>query len=201
MGQASVAQVQNVLNKSPIGIPIPILQPIAKNDTISFYEKGLVGDWSLYNKQIGVVREVHYPVRLNNTIKYFDTIQNNSSLDLSNKNFLFSTGTNISIPSITSFTGNAIAFTVNSEDTGMVVYQQSFYPHWFYNNGKEKKAIQQYATNFIAVPLVKGENKIEIIFEPTKVKTGMVISLVMFCIIVILLLFNPAYIRRSLFPS
>ena len=201
VGQASEAQVQNVLNKSPEGIPIPALQPVSKNDTISLYEKGLIGDWSFYNKQIGVVREVHYPVRLNNTIKYFDTIQNNSSLDLSNKNFLFSTGTNISIPSVTSFTGNAIAFTVNSADTGMVVYKQSYYPHWFYNNGREKKEVQQYSTNFIAAPLMKGENKIEITFEPTKVKTGMLISLVMFCIIVILLLFNPAFIRRSLYPS
>jgi hypothetical protein len=201
VGQASVAQVQNVLNKSSKGIPIPALQPVCKNDTISLYEKGLIGDWSFYNKQIGVAREVPYPVRLNNTRKYFDNIQNNSSLDLSNNNFLFTTGTNNSTPSITSFTGNEIAFTINSADTGMVVFQQSFYPHWFYNNGKEKKEIQKYATNFIAVPLVKGENKIEIIFEPTKVKTGMFISLVMFCIIVILLLFNPAFIRRSLYPS
>ncbi|MEO5782254.1 MAG: hypothetical protein ABIQ07_03230, partial [Ginsengibacter sp.] len=201
VGQASVAEVQGVLNKSSKGIPIPALQAVSKNDTISLYEKGLVGDWSLYNKQPGVTREVPYPIRLNNTIKYFDTIQNNPSLDLSNNNFLFVTGANDSKPSVTSFTGNEIAFTLISADTGSVVYQQSFYPHWFYDNGKEKKEVQQYGTNFIAAPLMKGENKIVLTFEPSKVKTGMLISLATFCVIVVLLLFNPAFIRRSLSPS
>ena len=201
VGQASVAEVQHVLNQSPKGILIPALQPISKNDTISIYEKGLVGDWSFYNKQIGVVKEVPYPIRLNNTIKYFDTIQFTPSLDLTKTDFLFTTNSNDAKPGITSFTGNEIAFTLSSADTGLVIYQQAFYPHWFYNNGKEKKEVMQYSTSFMSASLVKGENKIELTFEPSKVKIAMLISLVMFCVIVLLLLFNPAFIRRSLFPS
>ena len=201
VGQASVAEVQHVLNKSPKGIPIPALQPVTKNDTISIYEKGLVGDWSLYNKQIGVAREVPYPIRLNNTIKYLNIIQINSYLDFTKNDFLFTTNTNNAKPGIISFTGNKIAFTLSDADTGLVVYQQAFYPHWFYNNGKEKKEVLQYQTSFMSIPITKGENKIELTFEPSKVKTGMLVSLVMFCVIVLLLLFNPAFIRRSLFPS
>lgn len=198
VGQASVADVQRVLNKSPKGIPIPSLQSVTKNDTVSIYEKGLVGDWSLYNKQIGVTKEVPYPIRLNNTIKYFETIEINPSLSLAQNDFLFTTNTNDSKPAITSFTGNEIAFTLTAPDTGYIVYQQTFYPYWFYDNGKEKKKVQQYTTNFIAVPLVKGENKIEITFEPQKIKIAMLISLIFFSVVVILLLFNPAFIRRSL---
>ena len=201
VGQASVADVQRVLNKSSKGIPIPALQPVIKNDTISIYEKGLVGDWSLYNKQIGVTREVSYPIRLNNTIKYFDTVETNPSLSLAQNDFLFSKNLNDTKPIVISFTGNKIVFTVNAADTGRIIYQQAFYPFWFYDNGKEKKEVQQYATNFIAVPIAKGENKIEITFEPQKVKVAMLISLIFFSMVVILLLINPAFIRRSLSPS
>ena len=201
VGQASVADVQRVLNKSPKGIPIPALQPVTKNDTVSVYEKGLVGNWSFYNKQIGVTREAPYPIRLNNKIKYFDTIETNPSLALTQNDYLFSPNINDIKPVITSFTGNKLIFSITAADTGRIVYQQAFYPNWFYNNGKEKKEVLQDATGFIAVPLAKGENKIEITFEPRKIKVAMLISLFFFSVIVIILLVNPAFIRRSLFPS
>jgi hypothetical protein len=201
VGQASVADVQRVLNKSPKGIPIPALQPVIKNDTLGIYEKGLVGNWSFYNKQIGVTNEAPYPIRLNNTIKYFDTIDTNPSLVLTQNDYLFPTNINDTKPVIISFTGKKIAFTINATDTGRIIYQQAFYPYWFFDNGKEKREVLEHATGFIAVPLVKGENKIEITFEPTKIKVAMLISLIFFSVVVILLLFNPAFIRRSLFPS
>ena len=198
VGKASVAEVQRVLNKSPKGIPVPLLQPVINNDTISKYEKGLVGNWSFYNKQIGVKEEAPYPIKLNNTKKYFAAIETNPSSNLNKNNFLFTTNLNDAKPMITSFTGSQIKFTITAADTGRIIYQQAFYPYWFYDNGKEKQEVQQYATDFIAVPLVKGENKIEITFEPQKIKIAMLISLIIFSTIVILLLFNPAFIRRSL---
>lgn len=199
VGKASVADVQAVLNRSPKGIPIPLLQPVSKNDTISIEEKGLVGDWSFYNKQVGVVSEVPYPIRLNKTKKYFDTIQVTPSLDLRNKNFLFTPGGNNINSQLTSFTGNKLTSSALSADTALIVFQQAFYPHWFYNNGKEKKEVLQYSNAFISVPLLKGQNQIELTFEPQKVKAGMIVSLVSLLLTVLLLLFDPAFIRRSLF--
>jgi len=201
VGQASVTDVQRVLNKSPKGIPIPMLQPVTKNDTVSIYEKGLVGNWSFYNKQIGSVVEAPYPIRLNNTIKYFDILERNPALALTQNDYLFSANLNDTKPVVTSFTGNKIAFTVNVADTGKIIYQQAFYPYWSYDNGKEKKEVQQTSTGFIEAPIAKGENKIEIAFEPQKIKVAMLISLIFFSVLVILLLINPAFIRRSLFPS
>ncbi|MDB5198804.1 MAG: hypothetical protein JWO92_767 [Chitinophagaceae bacterium] len=201
VGKASVAEVQRVLNKSPKGIPTPALQPIINNDTTGIYEKGLTGDWSMYNKQIGVVTQVPYPISLKNTKKYFETIQVNPSLNISKNDFLFTTVSNNAKPAITSFTGNKIEFTVTSPDTGQIVYQQAWYPYWFYNNGKEKKEVQQYSNAFMSIPIIKGENRIELTFEPRKVKAAMLASIIIFCLVVILLLINPAFIRRSLFPS
>ena len=201
VGKASVAQVQSVLNKSAKEIPIPVLQPIINNDTTSVEEKGLVGDWSFYNKQIGTQQQAFYPISLNSTQKYFKAIKTNPSLSFIKKDFLFTTNSNNIKPVVTDFNGSKIKFIITAEDSGSIVYQQAYYPHWFYNNGKEKKEVQQFSNVFIAVPISKGENKIEIIFDPQKIKMAMLLSLIIFSIMVILLLFNPAFIRRSLFPS
>ncbi|MGI8584555.1 MAG: hypothetical protein ACR2KX_20385 [Chitinophagaceae bacterium] len=200
VGKASVSHVQSVLNKSLKGIPLPTLQPIINNDTINTEEKGLVGDWSFYGKQIGVREEVPYPIKLVTTTKYFESIKNNSSLNFTNNDFLFTTDLNNTKPEITTFTGDKIIFTLPSFYTGNIVYQQGFYPHWFYNNGKEKKEVQKYANTFMSVPIIKGQNKIELTFEPKKVKVAMAVSLIIFLLITLLLVFNPKFIRRTLLP-
>ena len=200
VGKASVAQVQNVLNKSPKGIPIPKLQPVINNDTIASEEKGLVGDWSFYNKQIGVINEVPYPVNLKNIKRYFDDMKINAMPGVSMNNFLFSTNINSIKPEIIFFTGSKLKFRLSSQDDGTVVYQQAFYPHWFYSNGKEKKEVWN-SDPFISAPVKAGLNQIEFYFEPKKVIIAMLISLIIFSIIIILLLINPPFIRKSLFPS
>lgn len=200
VGKSSTKEVQQVLNMSPKGIPVPSLLPIINNDTISTKEKGLVGDWSFYNKQIGVKKEVPYPIRLKNTIAYFEWIRLKPGMTFLNENFLF-TG-NASPPSITEFSGNNLKFKINVQsDSDYIIYQQAFYPHWYYNNGKEKKEVLKHFSGFMEAPLIKGENQLEFSFEPTKVKIGMVISLISFIMILLILIFNPPFIRRSLFPS
>ncbi len=199
VGKASVAEVQMILNKSPKGIPIPVLQPINSNDTITVQEKGLVGDWSFYNKQIGVKKEAPYPIQLKNTKVYFEWIRLTHGITFLNENFLFAR--NATKPEIVKFTGNNIKFKTSvNNDSDHVIYQQVFYPHWFYSNGKEKKEVLNHF-GFMAAPLIKGENEIEFSFEPKKVKIGMLITLISFLVIVLLLLLNPLFIRRSLFPS
>jgi hypothetical protein len=200
VGKASTKEVQLVLNKSPKGIPIPALHPIINNDTTSTGEKGLVGDWSFYNKQIGVAKEVPYPIRLKNTIAYFELIRLAPGATYLNENYLFTE--NSSLPTITEFSGNNIKFKISvNSDSDRIVYQQAFYPHWYYNNGKEKKEVVNSFFGFMDAPLIKGENNVEFSFEPTKVKAGMIISLAAFIMIALTLIFNPPFIRRSLFPS
>ncbi|MDQ6757016.1 MAG: hypothetical protein M3004_08770, partial [Bacteroidota bacterium] len=196
-----VAEVQHVLNKSPKGIPLPKLQPIIMNDTITPEEKGLIGDWSLYNKQIGVISEVPYPIMLKNTKEYFKWIEVEPSFNPSERNFLFTENPTESQPLITSFTGNKLAFKILSSDSNNIALLQAYYPHWYYNNGKEKKKVLKGVFGLIYIPIAKGENEIIFSFEPKKVIVGMIISLTIFCGIIILLLLNPPFIRRSLYPS
>jgi hypothetical protein len=199
VGKASVSQVQAVLNRSPHGIVIPALQPINMIDTLNSVEKGLVGDWSMYNKQIGTTAAVPYPILLKNTIQYFDTIQADTSASLMKKNFIFTAGglqkssdRSINNIHIIFFKPHKVKLTVAVPDSGMLIYQQNLYPHWFYNDGIGKKEVLPYGISFFCAPLIRGKNEIEFSFEPVKVKAGMLVTLSSFIIIVLLLLLlNP----------
>lgn len=173
VGKASVAQVQHVLNRSPKGIPTPVLQPIIANDTLGNDEKGLVGDWSLYNKQIGVTKEVPYPIILKNMRGYFEN--RDTTNDCMNKAFLF-TGTGGNDIVITSFSPGKIRVATTADSSSRLVLQQNFYPHWFYQNGAEKKEVDKAGINFMSAPIYKGSNEIIFSFEPTFIKWMMVLS-------------------------
>ena len=190
-GKASVAEVQRVLNKSPKGIPIPILQPIKNIDSFTTEEKGLAGDWSLYNKQIGVKDEVPYPIILKNMSAYFENRKRYPDNNFLNKPFIFIEGAkdkNNMI--IKSFSPNKITLAVTADSPTRIILQQNFYPHWFYQNGANKSAVDKAGISFMSAPVSKGQNKIIFSFKPTAVKWAMLLSAIVF-VIYCLLLFIP----------
>lgn len=187
VGKASVAQVQSVLNQSPKGIPSPKLIPLINNDKVSANEEALVGNWSLYNKQIGTAKFVPYPIMLKNMMAYFDKdsiINQENHLD---KPYIFADDTTVTSITVQSFAPQKIDVTVVSNAASQLVLQQNFYPHWYYFNGVEKKAVNQYGINFMSVPVAKGENHISFLFEPAKLKIAMLLSAVVFIICCVLL--------------
>ncbi len=190
VGKASVAQVQAVLNKSPKGIPTPSLLPINQNDSVSTEEKGLVGDWSLYNKQIGCKEEVPYPIILKNMRTYFEKDALTKKENRLDKPFIFSADPeNVSVVKRLSFSPQKIQLNINSPGESQLVLQQNFYPHWFYNNGTDKKEMNQYGINFMSLPLSKGDNNISVTFEPALVKATMLFSLIIFILCCLVLIF------------
>ncbi len=188
VGKASVADVQSILNRSAQGIPIPVLQPVYMNDTLTTAEKGLVGNWSLYNKQIGVKEEVAYPVILKNTREYFEKKDMIPSNNFQNQPFIFV------VPKkensrivISQFSPNKINVSLNADTSARLVLQQNFYPHWFFYNGKEKTAVGHAGINFMSAPVSKGENSIIFSFEPVRVKWMMLLSACSLLVLIILL--------------
>lgn len=190
VGKASVSQVQAVLNKSPKGIPVPRLIPAIQNDSVSIAEKELVGDWSLYNKQIGARKEVPYPIVLKNTRTYFEKDAMTGKENYLNKPFIFSNDTAAAIEiNIVSFSPQKIDLIINSQAASQLILQQNYYPHWFYNNGKEKKEMAAFGTNFMSVPYEKGISNISLSFEPTMVKQAMMLSFIVFILCCLALIF------------
>jgi hypothetical protein len=182
-GKASLAQVQLVLNKSPKGIPIPYLQPITKNDTLETLEKDLLGNWSMYNKQIGTLQEVPYPIQLKNSKAFFTLNENGKGWNYNDQAFLFlKNKKEADSIVINSFSPDKITLSVFSEKSTALIFQQNYYPHWFYQKGDLKNIVQKDGVNFMSIPVDKGINKITIIFDPKLVKNAMVMSALLFII-------------------
>jgi len=188
VGKASVAQVQSILNTSPRGIPIPALQPIMLNDSSSLQQKLMIGDWSMYNKQIGTKLEVTYPIILKNSRAYFDKDAISGNENHLNKPFIFVADSSKSSISLQSFSPQIMQLTVNSNAPSQVVLQQNYYPHWYYAIGSEKKPMNAFETSFMSAPVAKGNSNIRFMFQPTIVKATMLFSAMVFCIYCLILL-------------
>ena len=183
VGKASVAQVQMVLNKSPKGIPIPTLKPIKDILSIPEKEQELTGDWSMYNKQIGVKTEVPYPIILKDMNAYFLSLEDKIEDNYLDQPFIFiKDPVNKNNVIIQSFSPNKITVTANTDTSTKMVLQQNFYSHWFYNNGVSKTPVQQEGVNFMSASLVTGANKITFSFEPSNVIYAMMLSAALFMI-------------------
>jgi len=178
-GKASVADIQKVINQSPKGFPAPALKPIIDNNWATKEQNDMAGDWSLYSKQIGTRAEVLYPIALKNSRHYFEVNEKDTSQHFLYKPFLFAVDSSTLI-NITAFSPNKIDMIVKAKDSTQLALQQNFYPHWFYNNGIEKKEVNPYSISFMSIPVKQGENEISVGFEPTLVKKMMLLSLMVF---------------------
>ncbi|MEO6489245.1 MAG: hypothetical protein ABIO04_04820 [Ferruginibacter sp.] len=176
VGKASVAQVQHVLNRSEKGIPIPPLQPVFMNDSLNIDEKALVGDWSMYNKQIGVKEKVPYPIILKNMDAYFNQRQKKYL----EKPFVFiePTGPEDKLV-VNSFSPNKITVSVTSDTSSVLILQQNYYPHWYYINGSNKRPVDKAGVNFMSAPIRNGK-LVTFSFQPLFVEWMMLLSAVCF---------------------
>ena len=189
VGKASVAQVQTILNKSPKGIPLPALQPVKNNDTSTIQQKEMIGDWSMYNKQIGVKKQVAYPIILKNMNSYFLNIERISNNNFLDKPFIFiEDAKNDSSLIIEKFSPNKIVTHFTANSLSQLILQQNYYPHWYYYNGVQKKEVEKAGINFMSSPTIKGTQTISFSFEPTLVKCAMLLSLITFVIYFLLFL-------------
>lgn len=190
VGKASVAELAHIQQKAPKGIPTPPLQPISENDTITLDERLLFGEWSCYNKQIGTDKLINYPVKLKNYTSYFIELNKDSSLAVSKLPYIFITDTadrqkirlteNILPGEIKHFSTNKLVINHKYQKSHYIVYLQNYYPHWFYSQQKKNATpVSKAGINFIAIPGSSlNEGDVTIFFNPSKVKTGMLISLI-----------------------
>jgi hypothetical protein len=197
VGKASVAQVQKILDQSPNGIPLPVLQPIKNIDTITTEKKLMIGDWSMYNKQIGVKSEVSYPIILKNMSAYFNNNEQNPDSNFLQYPFVFiNDAKKNSTITIENFSPNKIVLNVTTESLSQLILQQNYYPHWFYYTNKEKKKVEKAAVNFMSAPISKDTHTITFSFEPAKIKWAMLLSAIFFvtyCLLLFVLLFKQPY--------
>jgi len=172
VGRSSVSNVQEVLNQSPKGIPIPMLQPVASINTINATDAALVGDWSFYNKQLGTSSFAFYPVELNATRNiYAQWVPRYIS-----KPYVFIEGANDSSAfNILDFSGNQLGLSASTSSSALLVYKQHNYPHWTATINKQPVAIKPLP--FLTIPLQKGNQEVWFRFDPVLVRMMMWLSI------------------------
>lgn len=188
VGKTSVSHLQSVINLSPKGIPIPVLQPLLQNDTLNKADNALLGNWSMYNKQPGTLTEMPYPIQLKNMRAYFDSLQHNPRISSAEKPFLF-IKEGSAVISILHFSPNKIIIRVNAGTATNLIIQQNKYPHWFYKTNAEFKKVLPEGISFMAVPANKGVNEIILLFRPPYIKTGLLLSAFIFMGYILVIVF------------
>lgn len=178
VGKTPLKEIDAIHNISGRGIHSPKLQPVFKNDTLSQKDSALVGEWSFYNRQIGSSKRIIYPVLLKTTLKYYNSIEKDSTINIKKYPYIFiaskidhnrifkDSTQSIYENDIVSFSTNNIHLKFIANRIGLLVFLQNKYPHWYYKKDNKYYTVNNAGYTFFCVPVVKGNNDIEVVFKP-----------------------------------
>src|SRR5690606_2607201 len=106
--------------------------------------KDLLGSWTMYNKQIGTTKELVYPIQLFNMKAFFHENEKGSGINYFDKPFIFqkneSAGDSITVMA---YNPQKLKLFVVSDTPDEIVFQQNYYPNWFYEIDGEKKQMEK----------------------------------------------------------
>lgn len=167
VGQRSVQDIDRLLSKAPRGIVAPIIMPedeVARNYPMTDL---VLGNWSLYSKQIAMDSLFPYPQMLRTTLAYAQS-EERKSLMIQSPFFLKSQAGIMKEGIQYSFQQIIIAMDLPRQDT--LVIKQNNYPGWSANIDGEKAPLVTEAGTFIGVPLSPGKHEITVAFRNEKIK-------------------------------
>lgn len=193
-GKQPTSKIQEIVNKSPAGIPIPNLHPIAENDPGITGIDSILGKWSFYNKQPGATEQALYPI----TFKSEKYIYHADSMrKLKHKAFLYFVqyGTKNeptdsgNILRILHFSPTTIKLFIKTNEPGNVVVLYKYFQHWkAYVDGKPS-AVFKYNNTFIAIPVEKsGSFEIELKYAPTLIRIAFIMQILLLLIAFLVLI-------------
>lgn len=180
VGKASAKEVQHILDRSPHGIPVPILQPIINNDTLELNMEKMIGNWSFYNKQIGTPRPVPYPINLHSTLLFFE---DPNLTEINRKPYLYFSISDLSEKpdiKVSHFTPNHISIKANAPSEDTLVFKQNYYPNWLCTINNIPINIQKSEATFLSVPVKKGLQEITFQFRNNKIVALIFLNLSLF---------------------
>ena len=195
-GKAPVSNIQEIFNQSPKGIPLPTLQPIVLNDTGTAIQNAKAGSWTMYSKQIGAVKEVPYPIILHSMRTYFDAIPQQDSLGYIHQPFLYLENNSIEKIKLNEFSPTALQIEALSATPTLLVFQQTYYPHWKYTVNGNTQAMEKEGINFMKVPLAAGSNNVQLTFDVRWLWKYIYISLSTLLILLFLLIKGNCFNKK-----
>lgn len=194
LGTMSKKEVQSVINKFPRGInPQPLVSInnadyIQPSDTEQFQ---LIGS---YSKKIGSVVPDQYPVQLNNNVNFIADTALYSFIKQQAYIFL---STDTTKSSLTNFDSSHIEiissgpgytkFIINNDQYKWLTLLQNNYLHWSVKIDNIPVLHHTGFKTFISVPVAKGKQTIEFIFEPKRIKIFLWANIIIIAISLIII--------------
>lgn len=181
LGKASKANRQELISRFPKGIHAPEQQPL--NTTLyldSSYARDLVLLGS-YSKKIGYIKE-GYPVLLNTTLTFLKDpalvsfIRSQSYLFLS-KDTVIGTQTDFDSSRIhlRQFGPGRLKAVVDNKGYQYLTFLQNDYPYWKVSVNGEVVAHFTGFNTFLTIPLSRGLQEVEFYFDPTPIRTALIV--------------------------
>lgn len=196
-GKTPLREIQQTIQASPAGIPIPLLQSAIVNDSIGRDKNAAIGSWSMYSKQIGSSSEVPYPIKLNSMKAFFD-MPLNESMQYANKPFLYLKNNRDSHRiSLTAFEPNQFTLHYTGNQSDSLIVLQNSYPYWEATIDGNAVAIQKEGPGFMKIALPAGTHTVQMQFNPVKIKYAFGISIIAGLGIMLSMLF----LKRKITPS
>jgi hypothetical protein len=196
VGTTTLKNIQSIYNFSLTGIPIPELIPINNIDTLNAKTTGLIGDITYYNKKIGTTKLTDYPSYFSSTDTFFKSSYKN---DILKEPYIFLLSGNKDFQ-VKKFSSQNIFIEVNSAMTDTLVFLQNYYKFWKAFNNNKSVVIKKSFLTFMSVPVNKGVNKVEFIYEDNNLIYFLLISFstLIFIVVIVLKEFKK---RRSTHAS
>lgn len=195
VGKVSAFEVQSVYNKSPKGIPIPSIIPTKDNSIMPEDVNKTAGDWSFYNKQIGTVRQIAYPINLKTSAAFFSQ-QTAKEISLKTPIFAEVADSNISTFRFINFSPELIeieSLALNKDIS--LVLKQNYYPKWSCMVNNVYSPINIKYDSFMSIQVPKNETRILFEFKNHKVQI-LIIWTLLCAIISLIFLFLQFYKKR-----
>ena len=158
------AAMQAILPHVAPGIPLPTLEPVAKNDRPGL-EK-ILGQWSYYTKQPGTPVMGDYPVLFQQTKDYFHAPLADS---LVHRPFIFQTARTTTLPTLISFSPTHIEIQTLPASAGdtLVLLQNNFTGWQCLLDGRPGPLLQPYLSFMgVAIPADNVPHRIQFRFSP-----------------------------------
>lgn len=163
VGKTTVREIQKMYDQNPKGFPIPPLKPLNEAETYNDRIRGLIGDKSFYDKEIGIKDLTTYPSYFKSTITYLNS-PIKEKVQLHPFLFLLSdlndSGKKEDI-TIVDFSPNKINLTIRCTHPDTLIFLQNYYPSWNAKVNEVDVEIQKKLISFMAVPVEEGNNYVK----------------------------------------
>jgi hypothetical protein len=158
----------------------------------------VVGDWSLYSKQIAMDSLFPYPLMFRSTTDFADS--ENKARMMSKPPIFMATGVELN-PAQIRYSFHTVKVEVVGTVADSLVIKQNNYPKWYAELDGKPISIYTAVGSFISVPVPPGKHEVVVRYRNTLILPMLLFEFILLSVIVIALFLTMKHQRiRYIFP-